>query len=334
MIKNGYTQGQIDFNQMHLNMSSQRRYELIFVAALLVIMFILAVSYFAPSESTSIEENGELTSEAQSLAVLMGEDICANKGGVVVASSTDSNNVKTCVMANGDKCTLTELAASGDCQVASGVVLGMSENASPTPTVTPIIESTKASNSASLYEVQVTRKPNSVEPIEPMIKDYLTSVFGWRKQEDNNRVIIDVYYDATKGNPYQKESKYYFTYYIQVLGEKIETPITYEDYATIVRVDEGDQGLISYLIDPGYCETNEDCVVRKSFCTYGAFNKLDSYVDSYACSRIEDQFDELRVFYAEKQNCKAERVFADPVCINNLCQPTKEAARCIEKEAL
>jgi hypothetical protein len=140
-----------------------------------------------------------------------------------------------------------------------------------------------------------------------------------------------VYYDSSSGNPYTKENRYYFNYLIEGIGLLDGLPQIIEDYASIMRIEPVDQIVLDYVADNDYCQTNQDCVIRKSTCTYGAFNRFEKFVDAYACGQIVDEFGAPTVFFDSTQSCKAERVFATPVCDNNQCIPTQEAGRCLER---
>lgn len=301
------------------------------IAGLLCTSLIIGVTYFLGVQKPKEKLEKTVTPKTPVVAVIDLDAICRTRDGVVMTKqSAQGEMVKWCFMTDGTSCVMDTDFGQGGCSNGEyGAVLGSQTIVSSAPTVQPS-PSPLPPDSTFVYQLQITRKPDTIDPIEPRLIDYVQTAMDTHIPDLDYR-ITGVYYDTSSGNPYTKENRYYFNYLIEGIGSLEGLPLMIEDYASIMRIEPVDQILLDYLTDNDYCQSNQDCVIRKSTCTYGAFNRFEKFVDAYACGQIIDEFGAPTVFFDTTQNCKAERVFAIPVCDNNQCMPTQEAARCLER---
>lgn len=301
------------------------------IAGLLCTSLIIGVTYFLGVQKTKTQLDSSIKPQRPVVAVIDLDTICRTRDGVVMTKHNSQGEiVKWCYMADGTSCAMDDVFSQDGCSHGEyRAVLGTQNVASISPIALPS-PSLPPTASTVVYQLQITQKPDAIDPIEPRLIDYLQTAMETHISNLKYK-ITGVYYDTTTGNPYIKENRYYFNYLIEGIGTLDKLPLTIEDYASIMRIEQVDQIVLGYLADNDYCQTDQDCVIRNSMCTYGAFNRFDKFVDAYACGQIIDEFGAPTVFFDTTQSCKAERVFANPVCDNNQCMPTQEAARCLER---
>ena len=69
----------------------------------------------------------------------------------------------------------------------------------------------------------------------------------------------------------QFDSSYYVLFPI---SKQIDTTKTYGDVNVSIKISPLENRVIPYINDPGYCEVDNDCLIRNDFCGYGAYNKF------------------------------------------------------------
>jgi putative hemolysin len=249
---------------------------------------------------------------------------CQSSGGEVVITTTDTGEAESwCALLDNVLCDLNTFYVTGRCQLPT------TPTPIPTPSPTSPPTPSPAPNQARTYRIIMAKKVNGSDPIEPLLKDYLTEALQLKNL--NHTVITSIYFDTREGSPYETDRRYNFSYYLVVYGSPLRAGQIVEDYATQIKI-ESTSGLDDYFKSPQYCQTTDDCLIRRNLCQYGAFNPFQPYIDSYSCVSMTDHFGHNRLFYDSSQSCKAERFYEGVSCDNNLCRPLREAGRCLKAE--
>lgn len=206
----------------------------------------------------------------------------------------------------------------------------------PTPSTT--IKSTSSivsSKSPSAYYLQISLKsPEKAPPSEQyyFLSQYLQNALNLYKGDEYNKEISKIVYDTRKENPYKgKNSKYNSNYYIMLKEKTIEAPKTYEDEYTTINVSPVEASLESYINNPDYCITDNDCTIRSNFCTYGSFNYYHPFHDVWGCGPPSDETDYTFYIYDEKMGCDTQVTYEGSKCKQNQCVGQNRKVFCQKK---
>jgi hypothetical protein len=234
----------------------------------------------------------------------------------------DDDNRIICTFLDGTQCPVAILFQEGQCvsfdtpaPTRPHVSNQFSPPQAPQPTSIPL----------SVYYLVIVRKPDAPLPIESRLIDYVSRSLKLPRQT----LIRKIVFDTRQGNPYRDQTaKFNFSYYLIVEGS-LPTLGKFDNYATSFNLEVVNQSILPLLEESDYCHTDLDCMVRDDFCTYGAFNIYQTFLEQWACQGKVDEFGEALIFYDETQQCKAQTVFDEPACINNRCIPQQQASLCL-----
>jgi hypothetical protein len=100
----------------------------------------------------------------------------------------------------------------------------------------------------------------------------------------------------------------------------------YKKGSTTIAVTRESNSLIPYLSDSKYCEDDNDCQIRSSYCTHGAYNKFDSALGPLGCGLPNfEGFEEHPESYMK---CSYEVNYDGAKCENKQCIVINPTAVC------
>jgi hypothetical protein len=84
------------------------------------------------------------------------------------------------------------------------------------------------------------------------------------------------------------------------------------------------------LVNPKFCQTDADCQIRVNFCTLGAYNQYQPFLNNFACSGTVDESGAVVQDYVEEYDCLAAASYSASLCVGNLCQAHDRFIKCQE----
>lgn len=186
----------------------------------------------------------------------------------------------------------------------------------PTPTISP--EAPKEVNVLSPFPTEspkvYTLKVNVLKKRIGLLRYNIAETLGICPNTNYIDPCASFYYDSTIGKP---DNKNRFTLYLFLKQGQLAINRIYKDEFFEITVSPVNPLDLLYLQGASlYCQKDSDCFLRTSFCTKGAFNKFDYYMEAFGC---EGQCDIDEEFNSEKNCC--QKIFAgNPYCKNNQCQ--------------
>ena len=186
-------------------------------------------------------------------------------------------------------------------------VLGLksdSPNGQLVPTVLPPpipvrIAATPAVPFLTIYDLTVSLKPEAATVSGFMLADLLAEAF-------NLPLVIGQPYPITALNIEASPSAGRF--YIVFPASSVLKESYYESKWLQVRVKPADQKLQPYLLNNTFCQVDTDCLIRQSYCTVGAFNRFDPYLENVTCLQT-----------SPIPTCPAQETAVSPRCVANRC---------------
>ena len=180
---------------------------------------------------------------------------------------------------------------------------------------------TKPTGKTTAYQITISEINSSIKE-SGWLSTYLENLFDLPVNS-----ISRIVFDTRKGQSY--ENIYNSTYYILVISENDLKP-EYEKGNIRVQTSKINE-LISYIQDPDYCETDEDCVIRGEFCAKGSFNYYRGFYDCCGCEGalyLEESEEILDICDKETQHVEIE--YSGSKCLNHQCLAQNKIMTCVE----
>lgn len=208
---------------------------------------------------------------------------------------------------------------TGTCFYASPTPASSAKVYSPPPLTPP-----NPTPSLSIYYLTLIKKPDA-PTVEVKLVDYLTSALNL----PGSSVISGIYYDTRQGDPFDTSTggKFNSSYYLITSVSLL--PGTIDNYAASIDIKPIDIGLLPFLNDPLYCDTSLDCTIRDNFCATGAFNFFHPFSDGWLCRRQTDPQGGSLIIYDQDKQCRAQKEFAVPQCLDHRCTAAQVITQCI-----
>jgi hypothetical protein len=139
---------------------------------------------------------------------------------------------------------------------------------------------------------------------------------------------LGIFYDTRLGDPLDQDQadKFNFSYYL-ITSAPLTTDTT-QNYATKINISPVDPDLIPYFQNAVYCRISADCTIRDNLCSYGAFNYYHPFKDGWLCRGKTDPDGRSLLIYDDTKQCKAQKEFAGPQCINQRCTASQVITQC------
>lgn len=139
--------------------------------------------------------------------------------------------------------------------------------------------------------------------------------------------IFKIIYDTSQGSSYS-EGRFDIGYYVFLKGIKISDK-KYQGNNLSANVSTINTGLLPYLNDPSYCQTDSDCIIRTNFCSYGAYNKFAEHA-IFGCEGITyPQENQAELSTLCKPKLEFARIsYSGSKCLDNKCIPIGRSFRC------
>jgi hypothetical protein len=208
----------------------------------------------------------------------------------------------------------------------------------PTFTPLPPVPTTSPNKSSTHYYLKISLKsPNRQPPDEEylFLGEYLQEILDLPKDKRSNEVISKIAYDTREGDPFAEEnSKYNFNYYLVLKEGQIDTSRKYEDEYLEIRANSINSGLEPFIDNPEYCETDNDCVIRYEFCTYGSYNSYHDFADVWGCGSLSDKSGYTFQIFDDERGCTTDVQFSGSKCVSNKCVEQNRTIVCIDGEPL
>ena len=151
------------------------------------------------------------------------------------------------------------------------------------------------------------------------MRSFLIRALGLQEKQGDDFVFDLVYSTDNYPNQFDYSRKYQADYYILVSSGLVEAGVF--DYRGVrMNVRPVNNSLYNYMSDVKYCEVNSDCDIRGHFCTYGAFNKFQPYIEGWSCvgapiTEDEEEFGK----YDTNLGCETQLEFTRAICQQNRC---------------
>lgn len=159
-------------------------------------------------------------------------------------------------------------------------------------------------------------------------------------------VIKNIVYNTKDGYPDKGGMKdgvsyrqYNSDFYIAIKGFSLDLTRTYKNEEAEAKLAFVDPKTIPYIENKDYCEVDNDCMIRDSFCGYGSFNKYEYYADVWGCESPPYDLEVLNAdgqpifydeIYDEKMSCNVRAKYAGVKCANHQCKGTGRTLSCIK----
>lgn len=156
------------------------------------------------------------------------------------------------------------------------------------------------------------------------LKYFLAESFGFPQN-----MISNIVFDTREGIP--NDNIYNSSYYI-IVDNGVELKNEYKNKDISIRTERADQSLIPYIEDPDYCRADTDCVVRKNFCSYGAYNYYHAFLDVWGCENgyyPEEDEDTLEKA-CDTGTQHAEVNYTNAKCVDHRCAGQGGTITCAE----
>lgn len=160
-------------------------------------------------------------------------------------------------------------------------------------------------------------------------------------------VIQRIVYDTQTGYPYKGSHKdgvmyrqYNSDFFIAIKGFALDMTRQYKNSYASATVSFVDPKIIPYLKNKDYCEVDNDCLIRDSFCGYGSFNKYEEYADIYGCESPPYDLESINAEgmptfmdeqYDEAMKCNVRAQYSGASCIRQQCKGTGRTLHCISQ---
>lgn len=190
------------------------------------------------------------------------------------------------------------------------------------PKATPVTES-----DSGVYQIAITTQPAIATISNVLLADALVNTLALPLIANQPYPIKKIIYDTLEQDPWSAtgpgllNGRYYLIVSPQV---KLQTQLYTSPWLTI-DVKPAAHDLLPFLSDQKFCLSDSDCLVRKSYCQTGAYNRYDIVLDSYSC-HIDNS--SRLAFFDSQQNCPAVVGFVSPKCSANRCL-TNEVNICL-----
>ncbi|OGK19854.1 hypothetical protein A3C23_04075 [Candidatus Roizmanbacteria bacterium RIFCSPHIGHO2_02_FULL_37_13b] len=185
---------------------------------------------------------------------------------------------------------------------------------------------------SNVYRLELRLKTGASLPLGSEqsygLGNYLLGILELPKSE-NYSDVLNISYDTTKVKEFNKFENNNDYYVVLKKGSLIDNKI-YEDKYSTIRVVKEDASLSAYLLNSDYCSTDNDCILRFNFCSYGSYNNFSNYADVWGCGPPSDETGYTYGICDENKKCITDVKFSGSKCIANKCVGQNREVTCKE----
>jgi hypothetical protein len=186
----------------------------------------------------------------------------------------------------------------------------------PPPTATPTPWPTTPPPH-TVYSLSIRPKPAFTKPETPFSKVLSDIMKNTNPTISYLGPFVAVSQDTDKNN--QGTDAYNADYFLVITAGSLTTK-TFETEELKGNLELADEQHKPYLLSKRFCEKNTDCVLRESYCTLGAFNRFDTYLDVWSCAPGKITQENIIVgTYNTEYQCTTDVIYESSACQANQC---------------
>lgn len=136
--------------------------------------------------------------------------------------------------------------------------------------------------------------------------------------------------DEYSSTNFDYSAKWERNYWVLVSDGLVE-PGVVEYEGVVLELAAAEEALEPALSSVKYCQVDADCAIRGNFCTYGAFNRYQPYVEGWSCvgAPVSEEDEEFGV-YDQSRQCRTQLEFTRAECRENQCVGVDKRIVCAE----